>query len=79
MITISFILTMVFVTGLTAIFDMILFQYGFWEALANIIHSEVFNGRLFVICGVLIGFAFSITADIRLLRGRKKGSVNKES
>jgi hypothetical protein len=79
MITFSYILTIVLVAGLTTVFDMILFQFSFWEALSNIVESEVFHGRLFVISGVLIGFAFSITSDIRLFLGRKKGYINKES
>ncbi|ALC91216.1 hypothetical protein AM500_16480 [Bacillus sp. FJAT-18017] len=79
MITFSYILTMVLITGLTAILDMVLFQFSFWEALSNIVDSEVFYGRLFVISGVLIGFAFSITSDIRLFLGKRKGYINKES
>lgn len=79
MVTFAYIFTMVLLTIFTAGFDMILFHYGFSEALLNIYNSEVFIGRLFVVIGLVIGFAYSITTDIRLFRKKRRRTVNEES
>ncbi|OIK14616.1 hypothetical protein BIV60_11280 [Bacillus sp. MUM 116] len=66
MVTLSFILINVFLTGLLALFDMKLFEYNFLEAVRGVLFSEIAAGRYIVLVGVIIGFIASIVIDIRI-------------
>ncbi|MED3563366.1 hypothetical protein [Bacillus xiapuensis] len=73
MVTLSFILINVSLTGLLALFDMKLFEYNFLEAVRGVLFSEIAAGRYIVLIGVIIGFIASIVIDIRIYLSKRKG------
>jgi hypothetical protein len=72
MITFSYLSIFLLLTILAALFDMKIFDYTIWEALRNILFTEIATGRMIVIFTVLIGLASSAVVDFRLLKARKK-------
>jgi hypothetical protein len=72
MITFSYLSIFLLLTILAALFDMKIFDYTIWEALRNILFTEIATGRMIVIFTVLIGLASSAIVDFRLLKARKK-------
>lgn len=72
MITFSYLTIFLLLAILSTIFDMKIFDYTFWEALRNLLFSEIATGRMIIIFTVLIGLASSAVADFRLLNAKKK-------
>ncbi|WML49488.1 hypothetical protein RCG23_05665 [Neobacillus sp. PS3-34] len=77
MVTLCYFFTFVLLIMLTAFFDMRLFEYSIWEALKNLLYTEIAVGRLIVLIGAVIGLSFSMVADIRLYLKKKKSRQEK--
>ncbi|PAE24857.1 MULTISPECIES: hypothetical protein [Bacillaceae] len=72
MITFSYLTIFLLLAILSTIFDMRIFDYTFFQALRNLLFSEIATGRMIIIFTVLIGLASSTVADFRLLKAKKK-------
>ncbi|MEH6987394.1 MULTISPECIES: hypothetical protein [Bacillales] len=72
MITFSYLTIFLLLAILSTIFDMKIFDDTFWEALKNLLFSEIATGRMIIIFTVLVGLASSAVADFRLLKAKKK-------
>lgn len=77
MVTLCYFFTFVLLIMLTAFFDMRLFEYSIWEALKNLLYTEIAVGRLIVLIGAVIGLSFSMVADFRLYLKKKKSRQEK--
>ncbi|KAF0820707.1 MULTISPECIES: hypothetical protein [unclassified Cytobacillus] len=72
MITFSYLAIFLLLAILCTIFDMKIFDETFFEALRNLLFSEVATGRMIVIVTVMIGIASSAAVDFHLWKARKK-------
>lgn len=74
MVTLSFVLIALFLTGLLTLFDTQLFGYTFMTSIQHLLFSEIAAGRYIVITGATIGFISSIVIDVRIFLSKRKGN-----
>lgn len=79
MVTLSFFLLITFLTLLIALFDMSLFEYSFFEAIINILTSEIAIGRYIALMGAALGLISSVIIDVRIHRSKKESNVNERT
>ncbi len=73
MVTFSFVLIALFLTGLLALFDTQLFGYTFISAIQHLLFSEIAAGRYIVITGAIVGLISSVVIDVRIYLSKRKG------
>jgi hypothetical protein len=76
MVTLAFFLLITLLTILIALFDMSLFEFSFFEAMINILFSEIAIGRYIALFGAALGLISSVMIDIRIHRTKKDSNDN---
>ncbi|WP_264740250.1 hypothetical protein [Cytobacillus firmus] len=77
MITFSYLSFFLLLTILAALFDMKIFDYTIWEALRNLLFTEIATGRMIIIFSILIGLLTSAVIDIHLFKVKKKSGSSR--
>ncbi|WP_026583415.1 hypothetical protein [Bacillus sp. J33] len=72
MVTFSFMTIFALMAALAALFDMKILNYTFWEALWNLLFTEIATGRMILVATLLAGLVSSLITDFRILKARKK-------
>lgn len=72
MVTFSFMTIFALMAALAALFDMKILHYTFWEALWNLLFTEIATGRMILVATLLAGLVSSLITDFRILKARKK-------
>lgn len=72
MVTFSYLTIFTLMALLATVFDMKIFDFTFWEALRNLLFSEVATGRMIILVTIAIGLVSSIVTDFRIFKARKQ-------
>ncbi|MCM3690118.1 hypothetical protein [Neobacillus niacini] len=79
MVTFAFILLVILLTILIALFDMSLFEFSFFEAMKNILYSEIAIGRYIALFGAVLGLISSVIIDFRIHRSKKESNADERT
>ncbi|WP_258309394.1 hypothetical protein [Cytobacillus oceanisediminis] len=72
MVTFSYFAIFTLLALLATLFDMKIFDFTFWEALRNLLFSEVATGRMIILFTIGAGLVSSLIIDYRIFKNRKK-------
>jgi hypothetical protein len=79
MVTLAYFLLILLLTILIALFDMSLFEFTFFEAMINIIYSEIAIGRYIALFGAALGLISSVIIDFRIHRSKKESNADERT
>jgi hypothetical protein len=79
MVTLAYFLLVSLLTILIALFDMSLFEFSFFEAIINILYSEIAIGRYIAILGASLGLISSVIIDFRIHRSKKESNADERT
>jgi hypothetical protein len=79
MVTLAYFLLLTFLTILIALFDMSLFEFSFFEAMINILYSEIAIGRYISLFGAALGLISSVIIDFRIHRSNKESNADERT
>jgi hypothetical protein len=79
MVTLAYFLLLTLLTILITLFDMSLFEFSFFEAMINILYTEIAIGRYIALFGAALGFISSVIIDFRIHRSKKESDADERT